>query len=176
MLVTLPLYSMGIWGLPKIPRTLQKSRNLNDISMCKNFPQFRFSILPTGCDWATANSGAWPFSAPLVSDVRRRNFFLPVLLKIYCRLFFANQKLDSAESEIDGIVMQNKGIKQRGVMALFAEGAVVNGKWADTSPCSNHLSARPKTIQLFLTPDPPCQTDSAFWKFISSYQRFNLSQ
>ena len=81
-------------------------------------------------------------------------FLLPVLLKIYCRLFFANQKLDSAESEIDGIVMQNKGIKQRGVMALFAEGAVVNGKWADTSPCSNHLSARPKTIQLFLTPDP----------------------
>ena len=30
--------------------------------------------------------------------------------------------------------MQNEGIKQTGFMALFAEGAVVNGKWPHTSP------------------------------------------
>ena len=40
----------------------------------------------------------------------------------------ASQKIDSAESPIDGIVMQNEGIKQEEVMALFAEGAVVDGK------------------------------------------------
>ena len=43
----------------------------------------------------------------------------------------ASQKIDSVESQIDGIVMQNEGINQEEVMALFAEGAVVDGKWAD---------------------------------------------
>ena len=39
----------------------------------------------------------------------------------------ARKLILSAESTIDGIAMQNEGIKQEGVMALFAGGAVV--KW-----------------------------------------------
>ena len=89
----------------------------------------------------------------------------------------ASQKIDSAESKIDGIEMQNEGIKQEEVMALFAGGAVVNGKWAHTSPPNQPIcQLSPKTIQLFPRPGPPCQADPAFWKFISSYHCFNLSQ
>ena len=67
----------------------------------------------------------------------------------------ARKLILSSESTIDGIAMQNEGIKQEGVMALFAEGAVVNGKWAHTSPPNQPIcQLSPKTIQLFPRPGP----------------------
>ena len=90
--------------------------------------------------------------------------------------FFANQKLDSAELKIDGIVMQNEGIKQGGLwpFLLRERSSTASGRILHLPPTICQPGQKPSNY--FSDPAPPCQTDSAFWKFISSYHCFNLSQ
>ena len=117
----------------------------------------------------------WPGN--LVVQLGREHFLMSQKhSNKFWKLLPARKLILSAESTIDGIAMQNEGIKQEGVMALFAEGAVVNGKWAHTSPSPpTHLSKSQKPSNYF-PHRAPCQADSVFWKFIPSYHRFNLSQ
>ena len=86
----------------------------------------------------------WPGN--LVVQLGREHFLMSQKhSNKFWKLLPARKLILSAESTIDGIAMQNEGIKQEGVMALFAGGAVVNGKWAHTSPSPpTHLSICPK--------------------------------
>ena len=125
---------MEIWELPIVPRLLQKFRNQNDILMCGNFLQFRFQFSQlVVIEWR----------GNLVLQLMSQKTFHFVLENSRLKNV-ASQKIDSAESQIDGIVMRNEGIKQEEVMALFAEGAVVDGKWGDILKLAANAFVRSK--------------------------------
>ena len=113
---------------------------------------------------------------PLGEWCRKKKHSFQFCWKFTADWFFANQKLDSAELKIDGIVMQNEGIKQGGLwpFLLRERSSMASGRILHLASTICQLDQKPSNY--FSDPAPPCQTDSAFRKFISSYHCFNLSQ